>query len=272
MVVTIGIVSIKGGVGKTTVASSLAADLVNHYGKRVLLVDANYSAPNLGLHMDIVEPEKSIHDVLDGKVKVKSAVHNRYGVDVIPGAYSYVRKISPLKLKDKLRSIKGDYDFVVLDSSPSLNDEILSTILASDALFVVSTPDYPTLSCSLTAAQLAKQRGRPIGGIILNKTRDKVYELNIKEIEEATGIPVVASIPDDKSNVRALFTRIPTSIYNRKCKFGKEINRLSSALSGEKEKMSLLKRMFPKNFRKEQVNRQLLRQGFYTSLIDDKHE
>ena len=53
MVKTIGVISIKGGVGKTTIASSLAADLVNHYGKKVLLVDANYSAPNLGLHIDI---------------------------------------------------------------------------------------------------------------------------------------------------------------------------------------------------------------------------
>ena len=46
---TIGLIAIKGGVGKTTISASLASDLVNHYGKKVLLVDANYSAPNLGL-------------------------------------------------------------------------------------------------------------------------------------------------------------------------------------------------------------------------------
>ena len=56
MAKTIGIVAIKGGVGKTTIAASLASDLVNSYKKKVLLVDANYSAPNLGLHMDVVEP------------------------------------------------------------------------------------------------------------------------------------------------------------------------------------------------------------------------
>ncbi|MFH1290833.1 MAG: ParA family protein, partial [Nanoarchaeota archaeon] len=52
MTKTIGVIAIKGGVGKTTISAALATDLANHYGKKVLLVDANYSAPNLGLHMD----------------------------------------------------------------------------------------------------------------------------------------------------------------------------------------------------------------------------
>jgi len=212
---TIGVISIKGGVGKTTISASLASDLVNHYGKKVLLVDANYSSPNLGLHMDIVEPEKTIHDVLARKAGIRGAIHDRYGVHVIPGSYVYEGKLNYLQLKDKLKKVKNDYDFTIIDSSPSLNEEVLSTILASDNLFVVTTPDYPTLSCSLRAAKLAKQRGRPISGIIMNKIRDPLYELTLREIEETVGIPVVSRIPDDKSNTRALFMGIPTSIYNR---------------------------------------------------------
>lgn len=267
MAKTLGIVAIKGGVGKTTIASSLASDLVNHQGKKVLLVDANYSAPNLGLHMDIVEPQKTIHEVLDGKAHIKSAIHNKYGVDVIPGSYAYKTNLNFLKLKNKINSIKNNYDFVILDSSPTLNDEILSSMLASDSLFVVSTPDYPTLSCSLSAAKLAKQRGKPISGIILNKIRDPNYELSLKEIEEASGIPVVAKIPDDKTNVRALFTRIPTSIYNKKSNFSKEINRLSHALTGKKERRSFLSKIFGNDYRKEEVNRQLLKNNFYGGVF-----
>jgi len=259
----IGIIAIKGGVGKTTLSASLASDLVNHYGKKVLLVDANYSAPNLGLHMDIVKPEKTIHEVLDGKAKIQSAIHNKYGVDVIPGSYVYNKQIPMLKLKDRIKAIKSNYDFVIIDSSPTLNEEILSTMLAADNLFVVSTPDYPTLSCSLRAAQLAKQRGKPISGIILNKIRNPHYELNLNEVEEVSGIPVVAKIRDDSDAVKSLFNRIPMSLYNKHSSFSKEVSRLSAALTGTKEKTSFFRKLIPINLRKEEVNRQLLKDSFY---------
>ena len=269
MVKTIGIIAIKGGVGKTTIAASLASDLVNHYRKKVLLVDANFSAPNLGLHMDIVEPRRTIHEVLDKKAKIKSALHNKFGVDVIPGSYAYTKPLNYLQLKYKLRKISSKYDFVLIDSSPSLNDELLSAMLASDSLFVVTTPDYPTLSCSLKAANLAKQRGKPISGVIINKIRDPSYEVSLKEIEHATEIPVLARIPDDKTIIRSLYTRIPAPIYNRKSKFSKEISRLNAALTNTKEKPSIMQKLFTFRIPKEHVNRQLFRESFYKPLFKD---
>ncbi len=260
---TIGIVSIKGGVGKTTLASSLASSLVNHFGKKVLLVDANYSAPNLGIHMDLLSPDKTIHDVLANKSRIKSAIYNRFGVDLIAGSYSSQLVFNPLKLRDKLRIVKDDYDFIILDSSPSMNEELLSTMLAADHLFIVSTPDYPTLYCSMKAAKLAKQRGRPIAGMILNKIRDPSYELKLKEIEETTEIPVIARIPDEKTASRSLFTRIPMPLYNKRSGFSKEIIDLCTALTYQKERRSLLGFLFA-DFKREEVNRQILKENFYS--------
>ena len=263
----IGIIAIKGGVGKTTISSSMAADLVNYYGKKVLLIDGNYSAPNLGLHMDIVEPEKTVHDVLAGKTRMQSAIHKRFGVDVVPGSYSYDRELNVLKLRDKLSKVKDDYDFIVIDSSPSLNDEILSTMLASDYLFVVTTPDYPTLTCTLKAAKLAKQRGKNVSGIIINKSRDPKFEVDVGSIERTIGIPVVARIPDDKMSLGAVFNKMPVPVFKENSKFAKEIRKLNAALTYHMEPISLWRYLFGKNFKKEEVNRQFLKEGFYTSLF-----
>jgi len=264
---TIGVISIKGGVGKTTIASSLASDLVNHYGKKVLLVDANYSAPNTGLHMDIVEPKATIHEVLAGSARVSDAIHSSYGVDVIPGSYNFSKEVNFLKLRDKLARIKDNYDFIILDSSPSLNEEVLSSIIASDALFVVTTSDYPTLSCSIKAAKLAKSRGRPISGVIVNRVKNSKYELSLDEMEYALGIPIVAKIKEDSGSLKSLFTRIPMSILNRNSSFGREINKLSSSILGVKEEKNVFERLFSFNMKREEVNRQLLKEGFYKSIF-----
>ncbi len=263
---TIGLLSLKGGVGKTTLSSSLASSLANRYGKKVLLVDANYSAPNLGLHMDIISPEGTVHDVLRG-ARASSAIHRRHGVDVIPGNFLYDRKVNVMKLKDKLTHLKKKYDFVIVDSSPSMNEEVLSTMVASDRLFVVSTPDYPTLSCSMKAARLARQRNTPISGIIINRHADSLYDVTLEEIQESTGIPVVAKIHDDKTVRRALFNRMPATQYSRRSKFTKEVDRLALALCGGREKRSVGNVFFGK-LRKEQINREVLSEDFYTSVFE----
>src|SRR3989344_1337425 len=229
---TIRIVSIKGGVGKTTIASSIATDLANHYKKKVLLVDANFSAPNAALHMNLLEADKTLHDALANKIKIKSAIKNRYGVDIIPGRYFAKHNYNPLKLKDKLKLVKNDYDYIILDASPSMNEEVLASIIASDSIFIVTTPDYPTLSCSLKTAKFIKNRGKKVAGIILNKIRDPLFEISLKEIEKSIEIPVVARILDEKLNTRALYTRIPMPLYKRNSQFSKEINNLCAAITG----------------------------------------
>lgn len=263
---TIGLISIKGGVGKTTISAALAVDLANAFSKRVLLVDTNYSAPNLGIHMDIISPGKTVHDVLSGGSRISHAVHEVYGVHVVPGNFLFRRDYSPLKLRNKLASVKKNYDFIILDSSPCMNDEILSTMLASDSLFVVSTPDYPTLSCSMKAARLAKQRNKPVDGIILNRVRGK-YEVRLGEIQESVGIPVIARIREDNVVRLALHERVPAPLFAKGSKFSKEIRKLSSVLVGRKERRGFWRAAMGKDFRKEQVNREVLRQDFYKSMF-----
>ena len=148
-----------------------------------------------------------------------------------------------------------------------MNEEMLSTILASDNLFVVTTPDYPTLSCTLKAAKLAKQRGRPISGLIINKIRSPRYELSLKEIEETTGIPVIARIPDDKTAIKACFSRMPITLYKKSSPFSREISNISSALTKQKAQKPIFHRLFSVPLRKEEVNRQALRKSFYSSPI-----
>ena len=71
----IGIISIKGGVGKTSVVIALGAAMANEFDKKVLLVDGNFSAPNLALHLGLINPEITLHHVLNNRANAENAIY-----------------------------------------------------------------------------------------------------------------------------------------------------------------------------------------------------
>jgi len=229
----IGILSIKGGAGKTTVTSNLGAVLASKFNKKVLMIDGNISAPNLGLHVGLIQPEKTLNHVLSGKALISDAIYSHpLGFDIIASELLPTR-IDSGKLKNLVDKLRMNYDFILIDSSPAVSDEVVSTIAASDGLFVVTSTDYPTLSCTMQAVRLARQRKAPVLGLIINKTRGKKFELTTEEIEEAADAPVVAVLPDNVKVLEALSKTIPAAIYNPTSAFSVEIKKLAAALTGE---------------------------------------
>lgn len=258
----IGIISLKGGVGKTSSVSNLGAALASDFGKKVLVVDANFSAPNLALHLGLVKPKATIHDVLLKRANINEAIYeHESGFHLIPGAY-LSRKINPYKLKQKIGHLREHYDVILIDSSPNLNDEILATMIAADELLVVTSPDYPTLSTTLRAVRLAKQKRTPITGLILNRVRNKQFELSIEDIEEAAQVPVISILPEDIRVPEAIANTTPVTVHSPKANSSIEYKKLAACLIGEKYEdprlFARLKSIFKKDVARDNVNRLLL--------------
>lgn len=260
---TIGVISLKGGVGKTSSVVALGAAF-SDLGKKVLLVDGNLSSPSLGLHLNVIDPEVTLHHVLERSAHAKDAVHSLDGIDIIPSSIFWRKDVNPLILKDRLRYLKRKYDVILIDSSPSLDDETLAVILASDEVLVVTTPDHPTLSASIKAAKLAKQRGTPISGIIINRAYNKDFEIDLGDVEETLEIPVLAVIPHDVEVPRALSNMVPIVFAKPKSKGSLEYKKLASALSGEKYRTSSVLDFFRKlTPSRQEINREI----FYKEIF-----
>ncbi len=260
---TIGVLSLKGGVGKTSSVIALG-DALSQFGKKVLLVDGNFSAPNLGLHLNIVNPETTIHHVLSRKAATKDSVYKLENFDIIPASLFTNVKINPFELREKIKNVKRRYDMILLDSSPSLNEETLAVMLASDEIFIVTTPDHATLGTTIKSIKIAKQRDVPISGLILNKVHGKDFELSIKEIEDTAETPVLAVIPYDTNILRSLSNFTPSTSFSPNSRASIEYKKLAGILAGEKYRpfnlASIFNSITPK---RHEINREI----FYESLF-----
>ncbi|MEM3091955.1 MAG: AAA family ATPase [Candidatus Pacearchaeota archaeon] len=263
MTKVIGIISLKGGVGKTTIVSALGSAF-SEIGKKTLLIDANLSSANLGLHFNLINPEKTLHHVLNMTAHPKEAIYNVGKFDIMPASIFEKVKVNPLKLRDRIRPLKKDYDIIIIDSSPSLDEETLGVMLSSDGILVVTTPDYPTLSSTIKAVNLAKQRGTPIMGIIINKLHKKNFEISLRDIEKTLDLPVLAVIPYDVDFIKS--TSIMESYVSMKpnSKGSIECKKLASVLVGEKYNrfsiIEFLKNLAPSP---QDINREI----FYHSMF-----
>lgn len=270
MTLTIGVISIKGGVGKTTAVTNLGTVLANEFGKRVLLVDANFSAPNLGIHFGDVKQEATLFDVLIDRVSISKAIQRHdVGFDYIPGSLiNQKANLDIYQLKKKIDLIKRNYDVILIDTSPTLNNDLLIAMIASDELIVVTTPDYPTLSCTIKAVKLARKKKTPIIGLILNKVRGKKFELTTEDIEDIAEVPVLAVLPDDISVLEALSITTPSSLHAPTNESTIEYKKLAASLIGQEYKdprmwarmKKLLSVSLTGKAPKHEVNREILKE------------
>ena len=262
----IAFVSVKGGVGKTTLALEVASSLVNHYHKKILLVDANFSAPNVGLYLDLTN-ELSLHDALDG-TPLHNTIYEAHGIDVIPASLYYNNPVDTEKLPKILEKFKSRYDYIIIDSSPNY-EELRPVINTADRVFIVTTPDHVTLETSMKAAEMAKDNNTPIEGVIVNRIRSPKHEYNLGQIESYSDIPVVAKIKDHIRIAEALHKRKPITIHAPHNTVSKEIRKLAAAMSNEEgPKDTFIEKLLKNPFvGKEQVNREFLRQRFYESQL-----
>lgn len=228
---TIGVISIKGGVGKTVTTCNLGSALAE-LGKKVLLVDADFSSPNLGLHFGIVSPDKTLHHVFTDKITAHEAIRGySENLDILPCSLIGER-VNPYLLKEKLSVLKKLYDYILIDASPTLNDDMLATIVASDELLVVTSPDYPTLSATLHAVKMAQKKKTPIVGLVLNKVRGKKFELTAREIEEASGVGILGVVRDDVHVPASIAGTKPALEHKPRARASRSFRQIAAQIAG----------------------------------------
>jgi len=203
----INVCSGKGGVGKTTVAINLAAAL-QALNKRVVVIDCNLTTAHLGVMFDLYASDKSINGFMKGEIKLEDAVHvHKSGLHIVPASLDVEELPENTEMKNALQETFRHYDYVILDSAPGIGREALIAMKACDEAVYVASPHIPSVVDVLKVKNVAKRMGVYNAGIIMNRVRDREYEISDKDVFGFTEMHVMGSVPEDETILSALNER-----------------------------------------------------------------
>jgi chromosome partitioning protein len=140
----------KGGVGKTTSALNIGAGLTK-LGKKVLLIDLDPQA-NLSQSLGIVEPERTIYGALRGDYNLQP-IEVVTGLSIVPSTLDLSGAEIEMSgeagreyiLKELIEPIRDSYDYILIDSPPSLGLLTINAFTASDKILIPLQAQYLAL-------------------------------------------------------------------------------------------------------------------------------
>jgi MinD-like ATPase involved in chromosome partitioning or flagellar assembly len=197
---TIAVFNPKGGVGKTTVATNLAAALQTRKGKSVLLIDADTVTGHVttSLGIDAVRtvadswrdeaeggPVESLYDIASSHpsgMKVVSLTDSPLHTDVL----------DPARMTAAINEARLRVDVIVIDLHPSYSTLNQAIFEEADRILVPVTPDVPAIRAAVQLRDVAGGLGcRERLAMVVNRANSGV---TVADMERTTGMPALALI------------------------------------------------------------------------------
>lgn len=194
----IAITNQKGGVGKTTTATTVAAALAREEYK-VLLIDADSQCNSTDTYRAIVDDQATLFDVLVHGAHIKEAIQHTEVGDIIAGdglLSNAEEKLTELGkeyvLREALEDLKDlDYDFVIIDTPPKLGILLTNALTAANSCIIPITPDryaVSGLSDIVKTILLVRRYSNPnlkIDGLLFTRvnTKTRLYKETREQIK-----------------------------------------------------------------------------------------
>ena len=197
----------KGGCGKTTMATNLAATLADGGRQEVCLVDLDLAFGDVAIAMQL-SPSRTLSDAshLSGSLDEGAArsllTHHSPGLSIIaaPMEPGTAESLPVRMISDLLDVLKGMYDVVVVDCPPAFTDHVLAAFDRSDHFVLLATLDVPALkNLKLTLETLGMLGyARDSWHVVLNRSDAKVG-LTVADVQKTLGHPIAVQVPSSRA-------------------------------------------------------------------------
>jgi len=197
-------VSSKGGVGKTTLAVNTAVSLALR-GKKTVLLDLDLQSGMAHLLLNL-SPLRTISDLTNEMNEIDPDLLERYlsrhesGLSVLcaPKRPEEMELVKPADVRVIIQSLQRGYDYIVIDTSPTVNEILLTALELSDDVFVVSTLNLAVLKNNRALLSLLDDLSYDIGKIkhIVNRTNVK-NGVTLQDVSRTFDADVFWDLNDD---------------------------------------------------------------------------
>jgi len=236
----ITVFSPKGGVGKTTVAVNLAVALSGSGAARVCVVDLDLAFGDVAITLQLI-PEHTIAEAVDseehldfGLLETLLTRHENCSILAAPTHPEGKDKIAPSLVRRVLRILRQHFDYVIVDTSPAFDDQVLHAFDETDECIIVATLDVPTIKNvkvaleTLDALNLVEGRRH----LLLNRADDEVG-LTPANVESLLKMPVTTALPSAFAVASATNHGRPIVLSRPDHAVSKELIKLAQLLSSK---------------------------------------
>ncbi len=201
----------KGGVGTTTLAVHFAIYLAQYHKKKVLLIDNHPQLGHVSVYLGIDGSSYYFHELVRNLSRLDSELLRGYiashpsGLDVLssPDTVGPSRKIvEPDAMAQTLDFLRGEYDYVLVDCTCTLDETNLAVIEASNHVFLIATPeigairDLSRMVDNLTQSDPNSERIKAV----INRFTSQ-HGVAIEQIEKAIRLPANVRLPNSYAEV-----------------------------------------------------------------------
>ena len=235
----------KGGVGRTTISTNLAVALHQSTNLPVVLVDGSLPFGDIAVILNMSPKAKTIADLVgsfdqvDADVLESVLVQHSTGIKVLlaPPTPEAAELITGANIKKVLETLRESYAFVVVDTWPSFQEQVLTMLDVADVILTLMTLEITSLKNVRVFMEIAEKLGYDEQKVQLVANRnDSSGGIKASDVEASLARKIPHTIVSDgRALVLAVNRGVPFVISHRDSQVAKDIFTLADKLSGAGE-------------------------------------